>query len=468
MERMKPIFLVAALFFLLTGCQEEPEKTSTKDKDMQKPGTATTATKDLGLSSTTPEEFISEDSGDLYQQYIENKSWAKDPESYKEATGKAIDEYMDHVDKKETEKWSEQKWAQSILSSLQSGYGDIASELKNYEVVYSELKLPDGRLLQDIEMDEITQEEDKEVNVALLIDSSGSMKAEVSGESKMSLAKESLSNLAKELPESVNVSLIAFGHKGTGSDADKEMSCKAVESFSPLQPYDEAAFSESLSKFNPMGWTPLASSIELANEQLSTHHNDDTENFIYVVSDGIETCDGDPVAAAEKVKADNTNVKINIIGFDVDTEADEQLKKVAEAGGGEYASVKTKQQLSEIENVWKEAVNKNTWRWWAVHRFSDNVWTTVDHYNALRDIVSTYQSILRNEQKRMIQTLNLLEKDDLIDSEKRSAISSLLDDRQEKIRNYLNDLESTKHDEVKTVSDELDKRLDAIKEQVGI
>ncbi|MHA7137782.1 vWA domain-containing protein [Rossellomorea arthrocnemi] len=466
MKRMKQIFLVAALFFLLTGCQEEPEKTSTKDKATQEPDTAT---KDLGVSSTTtPEELISEDSGDLYQQYIENKSWSKDPESYKEATGKAIDEYMDDVDKKETEKWSEQKWAQSLLSSLQTGYGDIASELENYEVVYEELKLPDGRLLQDIEMDEITQKEDKEVNVALLIDSSGSMKAEVSGESKMSLAKESLSNLAKELPESVNVSLIAFGHKGTGSDADKEMSCKAVESFYPLQPYDGAAFSESLSKFNPMGWTPLASSIELANEQLSTHNNEDTENFIYVVSDGIETCDGDPVAAAEKVKADNTNVKINIIGFDVDTEADEQLKKIAVAGGGEYSSVKTKQQLSEIENVWKEAVNKNTWRWWAVHRFSDNVWTTVDHYNALRDIVSTYQSMLRNEQNRMIQTLNRLEKDDLIDSEKRSAISSLLDDRQEKIRNYLNDLESTKHDEVKTVSDELDKRLDAIKEQVGI
>ena len=82
--------------------------------------------------------------------------------------------------------------------------------------------------------------------MALLIDSSGSMKAEVDGESKMSLAKESLKNLGKELPESVNVSLIAFGHKGTGSDADKGMSCKAVESFYPLQPYDGAFFPESL------------------------------------------------------------------------------------------------------------------------------------------------------------------------------------------------------------------------------
>ncbi|KPL59056.1 vWA domain-containing protein [Rossellomorea vietnamensis] len=465
MRHMKPLLILSSLFFLLAGCQDHAEDVSIKKKNVQEPGTAS---KEVDPLSITPLEWINQEAGDLYQQYIENKNGAKDPEAYREASDKAVDEYVEDVRQKETGKWSDEKWTQSILSSLQTGYGGIASELENYEVVYDEMKLPDGRLLQDVPMDEITEKEDKKVNVALLIDSSGSMKADVDGKSKMSLAKESLETLAKELPESVNVSLIAFGHKGTGSDADKEMSCKAVESLYPLQPYDEGAFSESLTKFDPKGWTPLASSIELANEQLSSQSDEKTENFIYVVSDGIETCDGDPVATATKVKADNTDVKINIIGFDVDSEADEQLKKVADAGGGEYSSVKTKQQLSEIENVWKEAINKNTWRWWAVNRFSDNVWTTVDHYNALRDIVSTYQSMIRNEENRMIQTLNTLEKEELIDSEKRSAISSLLDERQEKIRNYLNDLESTKHKEVKTVSDELDKRLDAIKKQVGI
>ncbi|CAN7233548.1 vWA domain-containing protein [Rossellomorea sp. LjRoot5] len=468
MNRLKPLFILSLLFILLTGCQEDEENAATKKKGGLEPGKTISASKEVDLSSATPEELIKEKSGDLYHQYIENKSWSKDPKAYKEATGNATDEYVEDIGKKETKKWDEHKWAQSILSSLQTGYGDIASELENYEVVYEEMELPDGRLLQDVPMNEITQKEDKRVNVALLIDSSGSMKADVDGESKMSLAKDSLESLAKELPESVNVSLIAFGHKGTGSDADKEMSCKAVESLYPLQPYDGAAFSESLTKFDPKGWTPLASSIELANEQLTSQSDGKTENFIYVVSDGIETCDGDPVAAAKKVKADNTDVKINIIGFDVDSEADGQLKKVAEAGGGEYSSVKTKQQLSEIKNVWEEAINKNTWRWWAVHRFSDNVWTTVDHYNALRDISSTYQSMLQNEQNRMTQTLNRLEKEKLIDSEKRSAISTLLDDRQDKIRNYLNDLGSAKHEEVKTVSDELDERLDAIKKQVGL
>ncbi|MBN8193509.1 VWA domain-containing protein [Bacillus sp. NTK074B] len=468
MKQLKPLFHLALLFILLTGCQDASEKASTKDRSPQEPDSSTTASKKVDVSGIPPEEWIRSDPGELYQTYIEKKSWTKEPKAYKDATGKAIDDYMELAGKEGTKKWTEQELAHSILSHLQTGYGDIASELEEYEVVYDELKLPDGRLLQDMEMDEITQKKDKGINVALLIDSSGSMKAEVDGESKMSLAKESLDRLAKELPESVNVSLIAFGHKGTGSDADKDMSCKAVEALYPLQPYDRSAFSQSLSTFNPKGWTPLASSIELANEQLSSQSDENTENFIYVVSDGIETCDGDPVKAAQKVKNDNTNVNINIIGFDVDTEADEQLKRVAEAGGGDYSSVKTKQQLSEIENVWKEAINKNTWRWWAVNRFSDNVWTTVDHYNAIRGIFSTYQSMRQNEQNRLTQILNSLEEEKVIDSEKREAISALFDERQEKIRNYMNDLESKKREEVKTVSDELEQKLDAIEDQVGI
>ena len=116
--------------------------------------------KDVDLSNT-PEEWTNEDGGELYQKYIEKKRWSKEPEAYKKATGKAIDEYMKDIVRKETEKWTEQNWTQSILSSLQTGYGDIASELENYEVVYEEMKLPDGRLLQDVPMDEITRKKTK-------------------------------------------------------------------------------------------------------------------------------------------------------------------------------------------------------------------------------------------------------------------------------------------------------------------
>ncbi|MCL6574288.1 MAG: VWA domain-containing protein, partial [Bacillus sp. (in: Bacteria)] len=317
-------------------------------------------------------------------------------------------------------------------------------------------------------MEEITKNKEKKVNVVLVIDSSGSMKAQIDGESKMALAKKSIEGLAKELPDTVNVSLIAFGHQGTGNDADKEKSCKAVETFYPLQAYDGAKFAGSLTKFDSMGWTPLASSIELAKDQLASEKGENTENFIYVVSDGIETCDGDPVKAAKNVAQDNTNVKINIIGFDVDSKADQQLKEVAVAGGGEYSSVKTKQQLAEIQNVWKETINKNTWRWWAIHRFSDNIWSTVDHYNVINGLKSKYFTLVQNEENRFNETVNRLQKEGMIDSEKRSSISQVLRNRNDKIQTYLGDLSSKKGEEIKTESDELSKKLEAIQKQVGL
>ncbi|OCA85771.1 hypothetical protein A8F94_12930 [Bacillus sp. FJAT-27225] len=467
---------VLALFFsivLIAGCQSSGDSAADTSKQkgkgedfvIEKPASAIGEAK---LPTTSPEEYIQQDKGDLYQKYIEGKEFSEDKAAYEQATKEAIDAYINEVSKKKTKKWDEIKWAESITSALRASYKDVAEEIENYEVVYEELRLPDGRLLQDISMDEVTQESNKKVNVVLVIDSSGSMKAQVGGEAKMALAKKSIEDLAKELPENVKVSLIAFGHEGTGSDEDKQKSCSAVETMYPLKPYEAGEFAASLKNFNAMGWTPLASSIALANEQLAKEKDENTENFIYVVSDGIETCDGDPVAAAKKAVEDNTNVKINIIGFDVDSEADKQLKLVAEAGGGEYSSVKTKQQLAEIKDVWKEAVSINTWRWWAIHRFADNVWTTLDHQNAVNALKSKYFTLFKNEDERIRAARERLEEEGLIDPMLQNTITQVLNDRNDKIQTFMGDLSTKKKDEITAVSDELSDKLDAIEKQVGL
>ncbi|WP_316568197.1 VWA domain-containing protein [Neobacillus sp. YIM B06451] len=473
---MKRAKLVVALFFtavLLLGCQGKDEggrKNQEPKEEGIVPGKAIATSKpdEVELPATTGEEYIQEGKGNLYQKFIEGKEFTDDKEALEKATSDALDAYIQEVGKKNTKKWDEKKWAASITKALRAGYKDVAEELENYPVVYEKLRLPDGRLLEDLTMDEVTKDEDKKVNVVMAIDSSGSMKAKVDGEAKMALAKKSIESLAKELPESVKVSLIAFGHQGTGSDADKSKSCKAVETMYPLNTFEGTAFGNSLKKFDAMGWTPLAAAISMANEQLAAEKDENTENFIYVVSDGIETCDGDPVAAAKKAVQDNTNVKINIIGFDVDDAADQQLKVVAEAGGGEYSSVKTKQELEEIKNVWKEKININTWRWWAVHRFADNVWTTLDHNNAVDSLMGKSYKLRKNEEKRFKELLDRLEEKGMIDAVKKNAISKWLWDRNDKINTYFSDLDKKKSDEIKAKSEDLSKKLDAIEKQVGL
>lgn len=233
------------LVFILSGCQSKNNRPGRKKKPHPQ------ETKVEKVSSQTTEELIDQTNGEIYEKHIspdDNQNAARS------ASEDAADEYLEHIKKEDTEDWDAERWAASITENLRTGYKEKAGELENYDVVFDEIKLPDGRLLQDVELEELTEEQ-KEINIALLIDSSGSMKAEVDGESKMELAKESLENFAGELPEGANVSLIAFGHKGTGSDSDKEMSCKAVESFYPMEEYDKGKFASALDGFDPKGWT---------------------------------------------------------------------------------------------------------------------------------------------------------------------------------------------------------------------
>lgn len=137
-------------------------------------------------------------------------------------------------------------------------------------------------------------------NVEIILDSSGSMAATVGNKSRMKLAKESILNFVKDLPEESNVGLRVYGFKGSNAVSDKKLSCGSNELVYGLKPYDEAGFKKALDKFSPTGWTPLAKAIELAQNDLSAFKGEKNTNIIYIVSDGVETCDGDPVMSADR------------------------------------------------------------------------------------------------------------------------------------------------------------------------
>ena len=140
----------------------------------------------------------------------------------------------------------------------------------------------------------------KQVNVAILLDASGSMNEKVSGGVKMDLAKQAIQQFAADLPEGTNVSLRVFGHKEGKS---KKESCQSSETVYPLSSYDANSFDSALNKFGAQGWTPLAKAIRDARKRTSLHRHasDGVENIVYVVSDGEETCGGDPVKEAKEL-----------------------------------------------------------------------------------------------------------------------------------------------------------------------
>lgn len=70
------------------------------------------------------------------------------------------------------------------------------------------------------------------------------------------------------------------------------------------------------------------------------------EKAIVLVSDGKETCDGDPCATAAALAAADIELSIHAIGFEVDLAARKQLQCIAKVARGSYADAGDAAQLA--------------------------------------------------------------------------------------------------------------------------
>ena len=85
--------------------------------------------------------------------------------------------------------------------------------------------------------------------------------------------------------------------------------------------YQNGNFSNVLTQLIPGGWTPLATTIKSAYDDLEIKvAANRVENNLFIVSDGIETCNGNAAREAKRLANSDLNVKVNIIGFNVDNE----------------------------------------------------------------------------------------------------------------------------------------------------
>jgi len=182
----------------------------------------------------------------------------------------------------------------------------------------------------------------------LALDSSGSMAGSAGGgQTKLEAAKEAIAGYVESTPRSVDrLGLEVYGHKGSSSAAGKAESCRGVEIFSPIGELDSGNVDRILARFQPVGWTPVAGALRGAERAFAGREGE--RNQVILVSDGVETCDGDPVRAARALNEAGVNVTVDVVGFDIRSQVDAQrLRRVAEAGGGEYVDAKTSGELND-------------------------------------------------------------------------------------------------------------------------
>lgn len=184
-------------------------------------------------------------------------------------------------------------------------------------------------------------------NLVFVLDGSGSMWGRVDGEMKIVEAKQVMADLLADVPENVDVGLVSYGHRRKGD-------CSDIETLASLGT-SPATVATQIQGVSPKGKTPITTSLEQAAELLSGKEGSST---LVLVSDGLETCQGDPCALAKQLGSQGIDLVIHTVGFGVGGDAAAQLQCVAQAGGGNYYHAANGAALRESLFAVREAVAK--------------------------------------------------------------------------------------------------------------
>lgn len=175
------------------------------------------------------------------------------------------------------------------------------------------------------------------VNTELILDSSGSMTIATSdGEPRIDAAKRVLSNVIEAIPTDtgrINVGFRVFGHTGNNTEAGRAESCQGTELRVPIEGVNREALQAEVDAYQPVGWTPITLALTEAAQDFPAAA-EGISNSMILVTDGLETCDGDPCAAATAIAEGDINAVVNVIGFGTTPEETAVLSCIAENSGG--------------------------------------------------------------------------------------------------------------------------------------
>ncbi|GAM14723.1 vWA domain-containing protein [Mesobacillus selenatarsenatis] len=383
--------------------------------------------------------------GDLsYEKDIEDIGFNTpelDPE-LKNMLPAKLEELSNQTDDLETIK----KGLVSMLASPH--YKEIIENASAYEPHFEEPFLPDPTKTDG---GEETKPAEKAI---ILLDASSSMLQQADGRVKMEIAKDAVKSFAKTIGQFSEVSLLVYGHKGSDSDADKGVSCSGIEEVYPMGKYAKEEFHGAVDSFESKGWTPLAGAIQKAGEMSSSYDGNTT---IYIVSDGAETCDGDPVQTSKDLIAKNTDSSVNIIGFDVDGEAENQLKAVAEAGNGEYFKADNPEELKNtIQYEWLPSTLDLAFAF----TMAPDGWDMVAEYKIADKYPLELWTVGRKEAHRIIDAAAIMSENGWITDEQYSELRDWGFERSEAMKELHYAMSKTNREKADTESKEIRQRVD--------
>lgn len=167
--------------------------------------------------------------------------------------------------------------------------------------------------------------------IELILDASGSMLQRIEGRRKIEIARSTLAGLVEEvIPAGTPLALRVFGTGGRGS-------CEG-ELALPLAPLAPKAAQAAIARIHALDGarTAIAASLREVPQDMPAA-GAAAGRLVVLVTDGEETCGGDPQAEIAALRAAGLDVRLNIVGFDLgDAGLKQQFAAWAQAGGGDF------------------------------------------------------------------------------------------------------------------------------------
>ncbi len=154
------------------------------------------------------------------------------------------------------------------------------------------------------------------------------MLQKIGKERRIDIAKKTLTHLTSSgIPAGTPLALRVFGREVDSCQTDLDIA---------LGPLNAVAVAATIARLEAKNGakTPIGASLDKVADDLRGVRG---ERLVILLTDGEETCGGDPAAAIEKLRKAGAAVRVNIVGFAID---DQKLAATfrhwSDSGGGLY------------------------------------------------------------------------------------------------------------------------------------
>jgi len=179
--------------------------------------------------------------------------------------------------------------------------------------------------------------------VELILDASGSMLQKLGTTRRIDIAKQTLTRLTSSMiPAGTPFAMRVFGREVDSCQTDLDV---------PVSPLNPAAVGQRIAALNAKNGakTPIGASLAKVSEDLKSVTG---ERLVVLITDGEETCGGDPAGEIEKLRKAGIGMRVSIVGFALD---DQQLaatfRRWSDLGGGAFFDAKDAAGLEKSLNA---------------------------------------------------------------------------------------------------------------------